>query len=206
MSWSLELSTPPTLEPLTLEEVRDHCRITTTADDGYLDALIMGVRQAMEAELSKALLTQTRKLRLNYTWPGSGRIHLPRPPLQSITSVAYLDADGASQTLGASLYQVVGARTNPDPDAPVAYITPAYGQSWPSVRSIPETITVTYVCGWTARGYIPQSIRQAMLVAVGELYEQRETTITGTIVQSVPTIERLVASERCYHEFGEDCG
>lgn len=206
MRWSLELSTAPTLEPLTLDEVRDHCGITTTNDDAYLDALIVTVRQAMEHRLRRALLTQTRKLRIDDDWPASGRVYLPRPPLQSVTSVAYLDTAGASQTLAASVYQVVGARTTPDADASLAYLRPAYAQSWPSVRAVPETVTITYVCGWVARGYIPQPIRQAMLVAIAELYEQRETTITGTIVEEVPTIQRLIASYRIYHDFADDCG
>lgn len=205
MGWSLELSTPPTIEPLTLDEVRDHLRVTVSDDDAYLDALIVAVRQAMEDDLSKALLTQTRKLRLD-GWPKSGRIYLPRPPLQSVTSIAYVDPDGATQTLSASVYQVVGARTTPDPDAPTAYITPAYGQTWPSIRLVPETITVTYVCGWVARGYIPQPIRQAMLVAIADLYEQREITVTGTIVEQIPTVEHLIANYRTYHDFDEDCG
>jgi len=196
---SLEVTTAPTLEPLTLEEVRDHLRVTTTDDDAYLDALIVGVRQAFEQTYDLALLTQTRKLRLDRGWPE--RLFLPHRPVQSVSSITYLDTDGASQTLASSVYQVVGARTTPDVDAPACYVTLAYNQCWPSIRLVPETITVTYVCGWLARGSIPQPIRQAMLVGIAELYEQRELSVTGTVVEQLPTVENIMADYRGYREY-----
>ena len=203
MKWSLELSTAPLQEPLTLEEVRDHLNITTSDDDSYLDALILSVRQAIEEEASLALLTQTRKLRLD-EWPVSARVYLPRPPLQSISSVAYLDSDGANQTLASSVYQIVGVRSTPPSEAPpVAYLTPAYGESWPSLRSIPESVTITYVCGWTARGLIPQPIRHAMLVLASEMYEEREIAVRP---EALAGIGHLLANYRANHDFGEDCG
>jgi len=198
---SLELTTAPTVEPLTLEEVRDHLRLTTTDDDAYLDALIVGVRQAFEKTYDLALLTQTRKLRLDRGWPE--RIFLPHRPVQSVSSIAYLDPDGVSQTLASSVYQVVGARTTPDVDTPACYVTLAYNQSWPSIRIVPETITVTYVCGWLGRGSIPQPIRQAMLVAIAQLYEWRESTVDVGI-NDLPTIENLMADYRGYREYRYD--
>jgi uncharacterized phiE125 gp8 family phage protein len=205
--WSLEVSVAPLLEPLTLQEVKDHLRTQFSSDeDAYLDALIVAARQAMEAELSLALLTQTRKLRLN-GWPCSGCIWLPRPPVQSVTSITYLESTaGASTTLAATEYTLVGARTTPDLSAPLGHIVPAYLKVWPSLWPVPENVTITYVCGWATRGAIPQAIRQAMLLTIADLYEQREVTIVGTIVARIPTIENLIATHRCVHEFGEDCG
>ena len=196
--WSLELSTAPTLEPLTLDEVRDQLNIDTSAQDGLLDAIRVAARGEIESRLSKALLTSTWKLRLG-GWPSTGEIRLPRPPLVSVSSIAYIDTNGASQTLAASQYTV-------DKYVEPGRIVPAYGVSWPSLRAVPANVTVTYIAGWPAPGSIPREILQAMLLTIGHLYEQRETHIVGTIVEELPTVMRLLASHRCYYEFREECG
>ncbi len=196
--WSLEVSTVPAAEPWTLEEAKDHLRITHSDDDAYLDALILATRNWMESRLSKALMSQTLKLRLQ-GWPCSGIIHLPRPPLVSVSSVAYTDTDGTAQTWGASNYT---AETYIHPGT----VRPAYGISYPSLRYTPNNVTITYAAGYASRGLIPQTIRQAGLLVMGTLFENRETLITGTIVNQLPVLDMLLVNETCGHEYGEDCG
>lgn len=196
-AWRLDLVTAPALEPLTLDEVKDHLRLTGSAEDPLLDGLIVAARQSVETHLSRALLTQTRKLWLD-RWPRAARIELPRPPAQTVTSITYLDADGVEQTLSTSLYAVYGAQATPGQDAEVAYIEPAYGQSWPSVYAVPESIRVTYVCGWLTVGAIPQPIRQAMLLRVAELFEHREEPGNAG-----PAIMALLANYRVHRDFGD---
>jgi uncharacterized phiE125 gp8 family phage protein len=203
MDWSMELSTPPAQEPLTLDEVKAHVRVTTDDEDGYLTALLQGAREYVEMRSSLALITQTRKLRLA-RWPCDVIVPLPRQPLQSVTSVVYLDDNGASQTLAASVYQVVGARTVPDSDAPPrGYILPAYGQSWPSVRGTPECITITYVCGWTTPLAIPQSVRAAMWTEIAYRWQYRGDDGAEGVAARRATNQQLdndLASYRCYSD------
>lgn len=217
--WRNVVSTAPTWEPLTLSEIKDVRRVTGSDADADLDRLGTAVREMMEANLSLAIPAQTRVLTLD-RWPSSSprhwfqgyggqRIHLPYGPVRAVSSITYLESvAGVSTTLATNQYVVYGAATTPakDDHKSVAYITPAYGISWPSLYPMPEAITITYTCGWLTRGAIPEAIRHAMLVELGNLDEHRESRIVGTITASMDTVENLIATHRCYHEFGTDCG
>lgn len=200
--WTLERTVAPTIEPVTLDEIRDHLNIEDSAHEATTLAYLLVAREAIEKqELSRALLTQTWKLRLD-RWPSSGQIRLPRPPLQSVSSITYIDSNGASQTLAASLYAV-------DAYAEPGRVVPAYGETWPSLRTqagVP-VVTVTYIAGWTNRGLVPEGIRQAIKLLTGELWENRESVIMETFIPKVlPTLDRLLASHRCYYDFRQQCG
>lgn len=109
-----------------------------SAHDQHLTDLIMGAVRDVERYTRRALITQTWKL----TLPGfcRRRIELPRPPLQSVTSIAYVDEAGASQTV--SSFQVSSA-------ASPGYIEPAYNDVWPATRpSTVDAVTITYVAGF----------------------------------------------------------
>ena len=201
MSWNLQVVTAPALEALSLEEVKRHVRVEldSTDEDDYLRGLLLAVKDWAEGETSRALLTQTLALRLD-RFP-AGRVHLPRPPLQSVTSITYLDSNNVLQTLGATLYQVVGARITPDAHAPCGYVQPAYSTSWPSTYPVPECITITYVAGWASAEATPQRIKQAMLLMVGDLYANRERTVLAATVATLDLVELMVANERCHQEF-----
>ena len=203
--WTLERTVAPTIEPVTLDEIRDHLRLSDSADEATALAYLLVAREAIEQqELSRALLTQTWKLRLE-GWPWDSpyrRIRLPRPLLQSVTSITYTDTSGTTQTLSASLY-TVNAQAEP------AIVVPAYGQSWPSprVQRGVAAVTIEYVAGWTNRGLVPEAIRQAIKLLVGEMWENREGVIIETFIPKVlPTFAYLLTSQRCNYDFGEECG
>ena len=201
-TWSLQVSVPPVLEPLTLEEAKKHVRLEPdfTDDDDYVRGLLLALKDWAEGETSKALLTQTLILRLD-RFPYGRRIYLPRPPLQSVTSITYLDTNNVLQTLSASLYQVNGARTTPDQHAPCGFLQPAYGTWWPVTYPVPEAVTITYVAGWLSVEAVPQRVKQAMLLMLGDLYENRERTLSGATAQILDLVEIMLANERCYQEF-----
>ena len=163
----------PVAEPVLLEELRDHIRHEDTEVDlAYLHAVINAARTAVEEQLGRALITQTWRLTLD-RFPCV--VRLPRPPLQSVTSIQYVDTDGATQVLSSALYRV---DTNSEP----ARIEPAYGESWPSTRGVIGAVTVTFVAGYGDVGAaVPELIRHWIKVLAGTMYEHREEVITGTI-------------------------
>jgi len=66
---------------------------------------------------------------------------LPRPPLQTVTTVEYLDSTATWQTLSSSLYDLQA-------DRKPGRVTIRSG-SLPSIHStIPLTYRITYVCGY----------------------------------------------------------
>ena len=169
-------------EPISLEDARKQCRVDTfeegsppesvSDDDAWLtDIGIPGARQYCENELGVALCTRTMELATN-AFP-SGPINLPFGPVQSITSVTYLDSDGAEQILSAAGYEI-------DPYTVPARLMLTYGSTWPVARDFANSVKVRYVAGYNLNGDspnpypLPPIIRSAMLVMLEFLYDNRD--------------------------------
>jgi len=105
MASSPVLITPPTIQPLTLAEVKLHLRDTPDADDSLIAGYIAGVVPDAEGFLNRALLTSTWDLWLD-DFPVKDYIELPYPPLQSVASVKYYDTDDTEYTMDSADYFV----------------------------------------------------------------------------------------------------
>jgi uncharacterized phiE125 gp8 family phage protein len=213
MSGNLSEVTAPTVLPLSLNECKAHLRVPDTENDE--DALIMSYLRSTIEEvdgrdgwLGRALCTQTWKYKLDY-FPRSTRfrrhssIVVPLPPLQSVTHVKYIDTAGDLQTWASTNYTVTG--TEPNNYAP-GLITPVWGEVWPSTRDVPEAVEVQFVCGYTntnsnTQNAIPDSIRNALLIMLAHRYEQRQETVVGTIVASMPNSAKDLLYRYQVHEW-----
>lgn len=168
---------PPAVEPLGLQEAKDHLRVTHDREDAIVDALIGAAREVAEDETGRALITQTWDLALD-RFPAE--IVLPKPPLQSVTSITYVDTAGAPQVLDAADYQV-------DTGSVPGRIKPAFGLTWPGIRLDYNAVTVRFVCGFgDGVGDVPWRVKSAMLLILAELYERREEAVVGAAVNPVP--------------------
>ena len=141
----LTLVTPPTLEPLTLAEATSHLRVDLNDDDDLITDLITAAREYAETVTRRALLTQTWDLKLDAFPASSGTpVRLPFPPLQSVTSIQYVDTNGDTQTWSSDDY-IVDAPSGPQ--AVQGRITPAYQESYPTTRGIINAVTIRFVTG-----------------------------------------------------------
>lgn len=171
------LVTPPAKEPLEIGEVLNHLRVDGLEEANLITALIGVAREYAETFTGRALITQTWDLTLD-CWPYGVTIELPRPPLQSVTSIKYLDIEGVEATVDSGSVYLVDTTNRP------GRIRLRLGQSWPAdtLREM-AAITVRFVAGYgDDPDDVPQMIRQAMLLMIGDLYENRETSIVGTTV------------------------
>jgi len=175
----LEVTTAPTLRPLSVSEAAQFLRLDASDENTLLEALIDAARQKCELLTERTLLTTTYAMKLD-AFPASRRIALARPPVASVTSVTYYDTTNTTQTLTLTTGYLtyVGDR--------VAYVYLPDGVTWPSTYVRPDAVTVTYVAGWTAAASVPACLRAWCLQAVATLYENREQTITGTIAAELP--------------------
>ena len=181
--YGLEQSLAPTVEPLTSAETKLHLRVEITEDDALIGNLIKAARQYAEEYTRRQLITATWKLYLD-EFPDV--ITLFRPPLQTTgTSIQYVDDNGITQTLAASVYQI-------DTTSVLPRIRPAYGQSWPSTRPIMNAVITTYKNGYgDAATSVPEPIRQALRLLVGHWYENRES-VSGVRLEIVPHAVELL--------------
>jgi len=181
LHFALTESVAPAAEPFTAAEAKLHLRVDSSDDDTYISALIKAARKKLEADTGRALITQTWKLILD-RFPDSDdeAILMPKAPLQSVSSITYVDTDGVTQTWDSSEYRV-------DTDSVPGRITPAYNQSWPTTRSVTGAVTITFVAGYgNSSQNIPDDLRHAMRLLIGHWYENREEVVAGVSIAQVP--------------------
>lgn len=175
----LSIVTAPDGEPVSLADAKLHLRLVSNDENSRVNHCIATAREQVEQDTGRALATQTWDLKLD-RWPcydGWNQINVPKPNLQSVTSISYVDTAGATQTLATNQYQVVSYS---GPTGAAGRIVPAYGVSWPSLRCQPDAVTVRFVAGYGAEPEdVPESLRAAMLLVVGSLFEHREQVMVS---------------------------
>lgn len=156
----------PNDTPVSLIEAKRHLRVDHTDDD----TLILGQIDTAVAELDgyggtlgQALVTQAWAQAFDGF---SSRLRLPLPAA-SITSVTYVDASEAVQTLPADQYTL-------ERDHLGSYLAHASGVTWPSARRV----TVTFVCGSAPAG-IDARFKAMILLRISDLYHNREATTSA---------------------------
>lgn len=189
---ALTMITGPALEPVSLSEAKSHLRVDITDDDALIGGLITAVRELYEQELNQALVTQTWELVMD-AFPAGGIIRLPKPPLQTVTSIKYTDKDGAEATFSSSNYLV-------DTDRKPGCIVLKHSASWPAVE-LREVggVRVRYVAGYGSNaGDVPRRFKQKMLLYVGTLYENREYVLVaqGVSVMALPWVKAMNFGDR----------
>ena len=179
------ITSAPASEPLTTAEAKAHMNVTIADDDSYIDSLIVAARDYVQDIIRRSLITQT--LAASFDSFAADCFELERGPVQAVNSITYIDTLGVTQTLPVSDYLVDMVSSPPR-------ITPAYGKSWPDTRDQINAVTVTYVAGYGNAAAVPQPIKQAMLLYIAHLYENRESVITGTSVTEAPQSVRALLS------------
>lgn len=184
----LSLVTAPATEPLSLEEARAHLRVDVSDDDALISALIPASRQFVESYTGRKLVTQTWDYQLD-GFP-CGAIVVPLAPVASVTSITYVGSDGTTQTWSASDYRT---DVPAGPWAQRPRIEPAYGLSYPSTRGLLNSVTVRCVAGYGSATAVPEALKAAMKILIGQWYEQREPVVIGQTPFVVPfTIDALL--------------
>lgn len=160
-----KIITPPQSEPVTLAAAKDHLRFDGNEQDTTIQALITAAREHSERYLGHAIGEQTIELSMQW-FPQS--IELPRPPIQSITSIKYEDADGTTQTLDASEYHLAD------------YVVVSTNGNWPATAHYPDSVRVEYVAGYSV---CPEPIKQAMLLMVGRMFDRHAEDYDDTLAR-----------------------
>jgi uncharacterized phiE125 gp8 family phage protein len=194
---AIRLITPPAIEPVTLAEAKAHLRVDHSEDDALIGSFIEASRVYCEQFTARAFITQTWEYVVD-DFP-LHEIMLPLPPLQSVTSVKYDDGGGVEQTLGVLDYEV-------DTVSQPGWVVPVTA-GWPTnVWEGINSVRIRFVAGYNPgtdspidlAANVPQSIKAAIMLHVGQLYAQREDIVVGTVVNRVPTggIEHLLRQYR----------
>jgi uncharacterized phiE125 gp8 family phage protein len=165
-----------------------HARIDEPADD-ILDitAKVAAAVSDRESFTGRQFVSATWELWLD-SWPIDGIIRIPKPPLSSITSIKYIDTNGAEQTWSSSNYTVVAPA---GPNAQHGYVVPAYGLSFPSIRAVPNAIKVRFVAGYGLPAAVPDVFKQAIKLTFSEMYAFREEQFAGSVSKNLRAADAL---------------
>ena len=159
--------------------------VASTEDD-QLTAWIKAVRQQVEEELWRALITQTWEGYLD-EWPSQRFIYIPKPPLQTV-AITYRNEDDAA-------YDNTFTGFITDAISEPGYIMLDTGESWPGETLYPVNgVKITFVCGYGAAATdVPYPIRAAMLVMIHDLYEHRGEVVIGASQSKIQgTVDNLL--------------
>ena len=172
---------------------------STRADDDLLTEYIQTAREGVEGYTGRGILTQTWDYFLD-SFPGTNRVIIPLGNLQSVTSMSWKDTDAAETIMVAGTDYLV--ETNGDQ---CGRIVLPYSKTWPSDTLYPsKPIKIRIVCGWLNAGAVPSRLKAAILLAIGDLWENRESQILGmnsSEYQLNKTAEDLIRTKRLWEDF-----
>jgi uncharacterized phiE125 gp8 family phage protein len=186
---TIERTVAPLVTPVSLQEAKDHLRVTHDDEDALITSFIDAATDHFDGDgtLGRAMVTQSWA---QWVSQSPGPVRLRMGPFQDLTSIEYFDSENALQTATLANFE-----TWRDGDFVLA--KPRQGFSWPTAYSRPDAIKITYQAGFGDEGSdVPQSIRHALLLTVGHFYENREAT-TDMKIETLPmAVEALISNHR----------
>jgi uncharacterized phiE125 gp8 family phage protein len=190
----IQITIPPTSEPVTVTDVANHCRVVNDADLGRLNSMALAAREWCEGYLGQQIMPATylwtidrfinlylyqTSLWTQQIWPWYFQsqslvgnrlpntwymLWPPRNPLRSVTSITYIDLNGATQTLDPAKYII-------DTSGPQGRISPAFGLYWPPTQMRIDAVNVTFTAGYST---VPEAIKLAICQIAAAWFDQRE--------------------------------
>lgn len=168
---ALSLVTAPTVEAVTMNEILAHLRVNSRDEVLYIQSLVTAATEFCQTFTRRQFVTATYRLSMNSLGDtqyrnDAGEIEIPLPPLQSVSSITYVDTAGTAQTLTSSLYTV-------DSYSEPGRIAVAYNATWPADRADTNAVAITFVAGYGVAYQVPERIKQAIKLTVSHLFENR---------------------------------
>lgn len=184
--YSIQTEEPAT-EPITLQEAKAHLRVDLDDEDTIITVLIGVSRGTLESETNRAFIRRGFSMKMD-CFPLCNTIELQHGDVEAETvEVKYFDESEAEQTLDSSTYWV-------DTHGPIARIVTR--DTWPGTYDgRPNSVSINYDAGYADADAVPLPIKQAMLLLIGHLYENRQAVVTGstsTAIVEVPLTVRYL--------------
>ena len=186
---NLKQITPPSALPVSLADVKDHLNELSNDHDSKLIGFIYAATSAVEHYTRRSLITQTWEMQFDRFHEC---VYLARGPVQSVSSVKYLDGTGTEQTLAADQYTV-------DTAADPARLFASYGVSYPSTHDVRNAVKIRYVAGYGAKGHhIPEPIRHGIKMIVEDLFSNPGASIIDISSHENPALQMMLQPFKIY--------
>ena len=174
---AFKVVTPATSNPITLTEAKTHLKVDTTADDTFITNLIKSATSSAQEYTNRFFIATTIQ-QVGDKWEDISNLF--KSPVLSVTNIKYVSTDGILTTLNSSVYFL------DDVNKP-ARIGLKPNQSYPEIIDRLNAVQVNYVVGLAAGpDEVDEGIRQALLLTIGNWYQNRQAVVTGTIATELP--------------------
>ena len=180
MAKSFDIITPSTVALFTTAEAKAHLKVDSTADDTLIDNLIEAARESAEVFTNRffinTLISQHGDTFADLEYLFKSPVNVD----DTAAIIRYYDSDNATQTLDTSVYLV-------DQVSQPGRVTLDVDQSFPTIANRTNAVSCRYTVGYgAAASDVPQGIKQAVLLTIGNWYENRQDVVVGRIATELP--------------------
>lgn len=159
-------------QAVSTSDAKLHLRVTDTAEDALITALVQAAQAHVEQVLGAPLSAETWEQ--SFDGFPCGPMVLLKQPVTALASVKY-DVDSVETTLDPADYRVdlAGRRV--------------WADSWPTADDL-ASVRVRFTAGYTT---LPAPLKAAVLLLVGDLYANREAKQAADLTKNF-TVDALL--------------
>tara|TARA_R100001440_G_scaffold171_2_gene525 strand:- start:10872 stop:11456 length:585 start_codon:yes stop_codon:yes gene_type:complete len=169
---------PADISVVTLSEAKDHLRVSNTDDDTLITNLILAATQAAQNYTNRFFINHSVRMDCD-TWDET--LYFYKSPVFSSTTIEYYGTSSTVYDVWDSVNYIVDKVHEP------ARLLLQADKSYPTLADRKAAIKLTYVSGYgTAASDVPQAIKQAVLLMIGNFYENRQEVVVGRIATEMP--------------------
>lgn len=159
----LKLIDAPFQLPLTLEEVKMHLRVDGTDEDAYLDMLQKSAVNQVQNITNRQLMEAQYRLSMDCL---PDKFNVPRPPFIEIAAFTAKNSEG----------DTVDFAETPEwytlTDDEYTTVRGVEGSGW--FDSSYTDVVFQYTAGYAGAEFVPEDIKSALLLIIGNMYANRE--------------------------------
>lgn len=164
--WTITNLTQPAYYPVSVEELHEHLRLNTDAEDGLLAGYIAAATELFEKRTGRAVISRTVRQSVNRFY---GSINLMTAPVLSVSRLVTVDPQGIEQEYDGFRSDLVSS--------PARVWIPASDSAYPDISTDHQPVAfVEFVAGYGSADDVPRLIVQAITLQASDWFAARENT------------------------------
>ena len=181
------LLTPPTVQPVSIDEAATALRIDDHRFDTRLPASLGAARALAEQETGRLFMTQTWRTEMD-TWPAASDIL--RVHRATAAAISYWDGSTWA-TLSPAEYVVA-------PNGNGTSVAPAIGSSWPALGDVAlgPRVRIDLTAGTADASNVPEGVKHYIIALTGQLIQSPD--LSAASAGQHPLLARLLHPWRLY--------
>ena len=176
------LATPSTIYPVSLTEAKLHLKVDISTDDALIQNLIIAATHLSE-EYTNRFFLNTDVVMTCSDWSDLNALFKSNVTYDYSTNTIkyYAPGDGNTFTTWNNLNYNVVIEYQP------AQVSIRENKTFPSIQNRSDAIQITYKSGYgSSATNVPQEIKQAILLTIGNFYSNRSSVVVGRISTELP--------------------